>query len=446
MLRCPLCLQSLADGTAMVRYCRRHPGETAPFTVSLTDFSGIFCPEPHKGERCTPSGQIEDGVFLFHVGCPCTSPFVVPGTSNIDVANRRGLGSGALVEHWEIAVADEIARAHNRPEMWFPQALFRAANERDPAGNAPLGCLVLLAGAQSVGKTVLSLMAMNPMVYASTRPVQHFAHISNEYSNEDLLRVLDALNQFQSTGIQPAMMPTSAADVSNVKSVFVTRGSIKARDRRASQSFDVVDVLRDIKERFLPTGAAGPSVGASHTAVAFYDTSGELWQKAGGVNLFRLREEVDVHAIVADMSAFTYFGRAGAATNSSWVARQQLERAQTSAGLRCLVVTKLDAVIGATPPPAMPIDLSTLADSIRSGEPPAAAYREVLRACLEKSQDQHERRLWSLIDRDRQLQIFFVWTEGLDSSADAAVQSVGLEAFVDWCLSNTAAFGAAATR
>ena len=231
MLRCPLCLQRIEDGSQIVRYCSRHDAPDTKHVaresglppnevrISTEDVSGIHCPGYSRHDGCVPSPLIEHGTFLFHGGCRCTSPFLTP-SSTIDVENRQRLMDGTNVDHWQIKKAKEIARIFPRPEMWFPQALFRAANEHK--NGHPFGCFVMLAGAQSAGKTVLSLMAMNHWSYPGSELVQHYAHITESgASNEDFLGVLNALEQIRELKLRQTMIPTTVANLTNIKCVFL---------------------------------------------------------------------------------------------------------------------------------------------------------------------------------------------------------------------------------
>lgn len=417
MLRCPLCLQKMPEGSRMVRWCRRHPGRRQEFEVSVDDFTGIFCPDT----ECSPALDIECGVFLFHVGCKCRNPFVIPGTTTLDVARRRRLSNGSEVRHWEIVVAEEIAREDNRAEMWFPQALFRAANEA--SDGQPLGCLVMLAGSQSVGKSVLSLTAMSPLTYGINRQIQHFASIADSgASNEDLLRTLDAANQLQKGTMQQTILPTSAAHIANVKGVFLPRSLHPVAPRRPRNSFGTADVFVDLAAKLFPSCRSRKvSFDPSHTVAIFYDTGGELWQGPGQASTLNMRACADVQAIVVDITSFTCFGGKSSSSAVS-VANEQLAKARGGSGKRCLIVTKLDAVSS----------MAVYTRTLKAGNWTRHEYREVLWKCLASSADRIEQRLWAQVESDPHLDIFFIWTEGLGQPG-SAVQSYGLEGFVDWC-------------
>jgi hypothetical protein len=421
-----------------VRFCASHPQQTAVVSLSAADLQGIGCPG-HNGLPCVPSQLVEDGVFLFHVGCRCTSPFLLPDGKTLDVASRTRL-DGRVVNHWQIALAEQLAAICPRTEMWFPQALFRAANER--VGDRPLGRLVMLAGAQSVGKTVLSLMAMHPRSYRRGH-VQHFAHITDRQfsSNEDLLTVLDALNQSRRGTLRSSMMPTTATHFTNIKCVLApcnggTAGDATGRPSRDGGVVRPMDLVRDLLGRLVPVNGVVRSMPITHLVVAFYDTSGELWQTARGSETMAVRAHADVHAVVADMSAFSCFGVASASHDSTWVAREQIEKARRRNVARCVVLTKLDLIEHATTAGATPAISGLMAhvrNAQRAGTPPRVDGRAVLHACLAESKDYIECQLWQDIVDDPALEIFFVWTEGLGSS-DGQVEPYGVEAFLDWCL------------
>jgi len=430
-LRCPLCLQALRPGTILHRFCRLHPQESGAISLDPDDLAALYCP----AEGCRPAQALEEGVFLAHEGCGCLSPFWDGGGLN---CARSIIVEGKPLDHWQLNALKDIGRQYpNLKEMWFPLILFRAANEY--WRNQPFSAFVVMAGARSVGKTVLSLMAMSRLPYPASVTVEHFVHITpamHDVPSEELLTTLAALNRFRQGKPASLVQHTDRDNVSNLKATFLaeTKQS-RPKPAAAAERMNAGQWLVYVLQQLLGQGdAAAQPVRAlcpapSHLVIAFYDTAGELWQDAGLGNLIQLRAEADILAVVIDATALNHFGvpvEGREAPDSTWVGCERLENAQRFfRGRRCLIVTKLDAV-------SQNGEVAAYMDAIKRSASPPQHPKQLLGSWLSQEND-IENRLRCLIEQDPELQVFLVWTEGLRNS-DRAPRSHGITSFINWCL------------
>jgi glutaredoxin-related protein len=263
---------------------------------------------------------------------------------------------------------------------------------------------------------------MNPFVYRDGS-VQHYVNITESgASNEDFLRILDGLNQFRHAKMQQQLLPTSSANVANVKCVFIAENSRQMAGVQKHNFSGVRELMTDFFRVLGQDANRRPrSHLPTHTVAAFYDTSGELWQKAIVATTLNVLANVHVQAVVVDMAACKCFNPSSTSASSS-VALEQLQRPRPGPQTRrCLVVTKLDRV------PQM----RSYIDVVKTAKSPTPDPRELLHY-LASSPSTLERRLWQRIDQDQELAIFPVWTEGLEAPG-TEVRSYGVEGFVNWC-------------
>ena len=444
-LRCPLCLEPLERGTQFYRFCPRHPHGVQAFTVSDDDYGGIYCADL----ACHPrASALDENVFLLHEDCRCLNPYW--DGNIVDLSRPMSIQRGnrqVVVSHWELGLLQQAAKAYkDRKEMWFPQILFRAVNEywRDQ----PFGALILLAGAQRCGKTVLSLMAMNRGSYDPKITTDHFVHVTQPVPAsppEHLLRTMDALDVLRRS-VPPSdfcasseILATNAEDLSNLKSSYLWLKSPPSKRKDTGQAkMGAWDLLIHVLSTFLPPrGPAGLQVldrVPSHLVLALFDTAGELWQK-NDPRLLALRARTDTMAVVLDATSLSHSRnlkdpRTGTpvpedSPDSVSVSCQWLENAGGSAPRRCLVVTKLD-MLEDDP------DVKAHLEAIRDSRTPPETPRNLLLKWLSRK-NQIENRLRHLIEDDTDLPVFFVWTEGLNDTGRMP-ETFGLGGFVNWCV------------
>jgi hypothetical protein len=444
-LRCPLCLKTLGPETQFIRFCRTHPDASATFSPHQ-QFE-IFCP----ADECKPPNlppPMHFGVFLLHRGCVCTNPFWSTAEQKVVVPGKVQLGTPATeVKHWIIALLREASAQHpDVREMWFPQVLFQATNYEDREKTA---ALVMMAGAQKSGKTILSTMAIAPRNYNNDfesksfdYTVDDFVHITPGFGvqqSDELLRVLqvlDDMRQFRTTQDPPPA--TEQENISNIKSaVFnASQATIANLQRDTFRSYwQKIFLQLFAMDSRKPGPSRRPVTGR---VIAFYDMAGERFELAFDPAVFSLNRSVDILAVLLDASAITTLKASTdeSARQAAWVASACLKnrygsRSGYDHARRCVIVTKLDLI-----PVSYSQDAGGLwkfLEAIRQGKALGVqdSARELLLRWL-KNGDEAERALHHEIAKDTALPVFFVWTEGLGDKTKLA-KTHGLIQFVEWC-------------
>lgn len=447
---CPLCLKLLTEDDNMARVCVEHPPRPGS---ALSDFScsdqnledEIFCPE---GGRC--NGVIDTGVFLSHLECEAVNPFWdgarvdIPGQDSTTVfqMNTPAGTRDIQISHWQIKVLRRMPPTVRG--MWFPLMLMRALAEagREP-GEKRTGALVELAGASTVGKSVL---AMQAMVYKGYVPVYDGArHVDvagymfsrmppggSALTNPFLANLYyNYLMRMNKDGLQP--LPQTRRMPGDVKVAFVAPRVHDApppdnpagNSRRGVFAFvlqivrDVIKVSRTEAHKFWYT-------------VAFYDAAGEEFLEDGSIPE-AIEKVVDKVAVLVDAAEIHGL----VSGDSIAVANERLKKAKAQDLPCCLVVTKLDLVVDRLSQEEQS-KVRAAAEDLSAAEGPE---RELLDGWLKLrvnhgSAGELRSRLQN-IER-----VFFVWTEGLpEATAQGTVQvsvnqprSFGLAKFICWCL------------
>lgn len=414
----------------------------------------------------TSYGDPQNGIFLAHKNCSRLNPFckqAEPVVIDFGSSSKRNEGlipeTDIKVRHYEVGILKSMSP--KVPEMWFPAALLKVTTPTKPKP----GCVVVLAGARGVGKTILALQSMHSdgfentlneskvsvdaIHYAYAPAPRRFAECANTI--EMLLHPNDALDKWIQLGTLP--------DLGELRAVFYRRPPPATEDVEASEKLSVV---KPLKELFLrrPT-----KYDSRWRTVIFYDAAGEHFEEENVQVLDQLYGVTDNIAVVIEAASLMPCSYAANTEEyRKWdrvvsVAWEHIDRIQRrSAGRRprwSLVITKMDEVKDR-------ID-SELWEKIehfaerrtksRSGVPdengePIDALRELVGKTRTNNQRKLIQRLTGAITRHRP-EVFFVWTDGLNmddglrilpaGSQGEVPKSYGLAKFIEWCLNESLA-------
>jgi hypothetical protein len=476
--KCPLCLAELTEGVELVRFCTDHP-RLAPVTVTLHDSEEslpdeIYC--TGGDGRC--NSAIQPGVFIRHIDCQAKNPFWdgntvdIPGGRNVAATD----GSEAVVDnmtdfhlttatggrtikvtHWQIGMLKTTPPSE---EMWFPLMLLRATSETRPTGNGQkerVGALVELAGAATVGKTVLAMQAMEYDGYSpdSSSDKRHIEVTGYMFSrlppgrsslNNPFLGTLYYNNLMVNN--EPGLYPLDATlrMPGDVKAAFVvpskkSHGPSNLDENVTAQRRGPLRKIGSGVWQFVKGGLElfwSPSPANSFWyTVVFYDVAGESF-RYGDTTPDDIERAVDKVAILVD--AEDIFGKPGAASIA--IANQRIHKVATQRKLpHCLVVTKLDLVTDRLSEEEKR-KVHLIAEDLtgdRSDEAKTLLMSWLNQAQNNESIKQLKNRLTTIE------KVFFVWTENLpvvtsDGSVQTSAQqprSFGLARFICWCLNTS---------
>lgn len=460
--KCPLCLRDLTPEDTLVRFCTKHSEKYEPFKCTPDNIPRVFfCPK----RGCYSNFEIEQGVFLLHVGCDAKNPFwnadkkqtVIPGdnrdsttvTATVNVG--RDLKDGVEVQHWEIGMLRVVPNMYE--EMWFPLMLLLATNGTDARG-ARLGALVELSGAASVGKTIIALQSMDyqgyvpsgmrdlsvivkGFIYSRTPPLAAFIPMLSIMHLHTLLR-LDRIGTYTPLGTRAMPGDLKAA-------LFLPRPDAAANGNRGDSGV-VSRFFQEMGGLFGGLIGKGGAVGVGSRhwySLLFYDSAGE------DVEAETMRWElraVDKLAVFIDAQEIF----SGPET-SIGVAVQRISRNWTSERKPCaLVVTKLDLVFGSkyrVSGQEHAVDESKIREMTQAGGPgDTSGIREMLIQWLKSDRSGTRQQLLGMLEDDRRRdgkgdsyieRVFFVWTENLSETQRGdhlQPESHGLLQLVCWCL------------
>jgi hypothetical protein len=445
--RCPLCLKELRTGETFLRVCRAHdepvvglveyrPAARSPFACDAEDCPGR--------ESALP---LAHGLFLLHEGCVCENPFWNATANKVDVPEVALVdwASGTRsFEHWEVDVLRELAQvAPDRKEMWFPAALFEALNSSGRRRRT--GCLLLLHGPKSSGKTILATMAMNPGSFdhpARTLnvgfEVEHFIYVSpgqagTVVSHTAFLQALYPLSLFRANAIDKDWATATAPMHRHVRATFVrpTPDGEQAGGTAEEHGF-----LNGFPKFWRDGGAPSET---DYLSIVFYDPAGEVSDNPADPFITKLSRSVDAQAVLLDASELGRFGgavpSAGGALNTIALAVDRLAALRTNRSKRCIVVTKVDRVVNKLDRQEKAF-VGGLKDG-RMADPDEA--KRVLLSWLSGGNDQ-EKRLARMLNHDQSCGVLFVWALHLDD-ASMMPRGVGTIDLLAWCLGKNLVIG-----
>jgi hypothetical protein len=460
----------LDEETSLVRRCTDHPAEGE---VQVRFYSSeeklpddVFCPGLGY---CNET--IETGVFLRHVGCEAVNPFWDSNNNTVTIPGRdsttdyrlttSGGAQNLKVTHWEIGMLRKMPATAK--EMWFPLMLLRAMAEAHKWNRRRrIGVLVELAGAKSVGKTVLAMQAMEYEGYVptSTTDERHIEVNGYIFSRRPVLQTaltdpflgtlyLSNLMRLNQSGLYP--IPPSDREPGNLKVAFIAPSAKSEEEadgnprapsqieRASSQSGFLSRMWQGVRE-LVQGGIQTFSSSGHHSfwyTVALYDVAGEAFTE-GHSTPDTIESAADVVAILVDA---TELFSGSSSTLSIAVANDRIRKAQERRLRCCLVVTKLDAMMDRLTQDEQD-KVQLIAEDLRTDR------RNEARALLELwlNQRQADPNIKQLKNRLGNVeQVFFIWTENLPTStAQGTVQtstqqphSYGLAKFICWCLNTS---------
>jgi hypothetical protein len=442
MIICPLCLKDIRPPAEFLLFCSQHPERLAPirYTGAGDDLRLLHCA---SGVGCNEPQALWAGVFLAHMGCLVRNPFLdarrVTITDNRLRFESRG-GNLLPVEHPQLNVLADIAQCYgDRPEMWFPQGLFRAMNE-----SKRFGRLIMLAGPRQVGKTVISMMAMNPDTYQGPRMArfepQSFVslHSLNPQATVPLNSFLGSLHAVTQLLLQrPAVgfVPPTGSEEAHMKAVFLsTSRSGGALER-------IGGIFRDMADLAFSPQPSAEAEARIHPTVAFFDFAGERFSYYRAHTLEALASKMHAIAVVMEAPDLARFGRQPGTPetdddpDSVRQARERLNMVPAHTR-RCLIVTKLDLI----PPNLRGRSANEYLQQLERDEEARLADepRKLLSGWLDRRLP-NEGRLAEILENDRKLPVFFISTHNLDGQGTLGAggqmpHSVGLRRFLLWAL------------
>lgn len=465
-LFCPLCFKKLDrhESVYVSRPSDRNKAldrEKLPPEEKCDKLSALIA----EDEKWDP----ENGIFLAHKGCTRLNPFckhngTLPSEGNDKFTIEFGGGSlkrneGIIpdtevkVSHYEVGLLK--CMSPKLAQMWFPAALLKVTT----ALAAKPGCVVVLAGATGVGKTILSLQSMhsdgfenilnadkinvNPAHFAYAPAPVRFADCVN--SIENLLQPSEALDSWVQEGTVP--------ELGELRAIFYRSSAPRKKEAHAGE---VVEGLKSVI-----FGDRQKSQPSRWRTVIFYDAAGEHFEEKHLQELEELYEVTDNMAVVVEAASFLKCSDQPRTDGyRRWdrvakVAHEHIERIQRRSPEQqprwCLVVTKVDQIKDR-------IDESLwkkvehfaeLATKSKSGVPDE--WGEPLDLLCELAGDNvvgSRRKLLKQLSAGGDQpspEIFFVWTDGLDVDDGVRIlpgtggevpTSYGLGKFIAWCLND----------
>lgn len=340
------------------------------------------------------------------------------------------------------------------PEMWFPLMLLRATNETlNNQRGKRIGVLVELAGSTQVGKTILAMQSMEYEGYVAEDHGQGrhvevkdfmFSRLppgrtaaTNPLLANLYLSSLMRLNKKGLHGFAPTFKLPGDVKAAFFKPASAARrslpldssGSEPRQSRVGAIAKNVIDILIGIKDIFWSHRSRG-----FWYTVILYDIAGEAFI-VGDPTTDAIERAVDKVAVLVDATEIFDFQGDG---DSVATANEQIGKAAARSLPHCLVVTKVDLIMGMLPPEDQ-VKVKKFAEDL------SCEYKEETLELLQKWLDQgtadaNIRQLKNRIDKvDR---VFLIWTENLPTSnKEGTVQtsseqprSYGLARFICWCL------------
>jgi hypothetical protein len=364
-----------------------------------------------------------------------------------------GVSRAIKVTHWEIAMLKVVPPSK---EMWFPLMLLRATAELRQEGNEQqerIGTLVELAGAATVGKTVLAMQAMEydgytPDALDDERHIEVTGFMFSRLPpgrtalNNPFLGTLYYNNLMVNN--EPGLYPLDQTErmPGDLKVAFVapskkrhgkTNLSAKhqpdSRRRLRTIGSGLWQMVKGGFEIFWPPSGSPPF----WFTVAFYDVAGESF-RTGDSTPDDIERAVDKVAILVD--AEEIFGKPG---SSVAIANERIRKVASQRELpHCVVVTKLDLIMDRLSH-AEKEKVRAIAEDLKNDRTTEA--KETLVSWLGQSHNNESIKQMRMRMQNIE-QVFFVWTENLpvvmsDGTVQTSAQqprSYGLAKFICWCL------------
>jgi hypothetical protein len=363
-------------------------------------------------------------------------------------------GQTIKVTHWEIAMLRLVPPS---PEMWFPLMLLRATGEmfRNNEGEkARIGVLVELAGARSVGKTVLAMQAMEYDGYVpdSSNDGRHVEvtgfmfsrlppgktvlrnpFLATLYYNNLMMRNDTGLFQLDETDRMPGDVKAAFIARSNEMGAqgFTSSNALPRADRKRIKAVgsSIWQFIKGTKEIFMPRVGSYPF----WFTVAFYDVAGESFRFGDVIPDF-IEKSIDRVAILIDAEEIF----AKSKTSSIALANERIGRVTVLETPHCLVVTKLDLIMDRLSQEERS-KVNLIAEDL-NGDYRSEARKLLISWLIQRKDDESIKQLINRLERIAN--IFFVWTKDLPTgtSQDTAQTSIrqptshGLAKLICWCL------------
>lgn len=444
MNRCPLCLKELKTGAEFLRVCRAHDEPAiGPVLYHPRDRAVFACDaEDCPGDKMDSS--LVHGIFLLHVGCECENPFWNAGTNKVDVPSIAQVAwkTGARTfEHWEVDVLRELAKAApDRKEMWYPIALFEALNGTGHRGRT--GCLLLLHGPMSSGKTILATMAMNPESF--DRParelqvafeVEHFVYVSPSLPgavvpHAAFLLALYPLSLFRANLVDSTWATATLPVHRYVRATFVRMKREQKEDGEDKAPRGGKGWLGELSEVF--GGGRTPWPDTEYLSIVFYDPAGEVSDDPANPQITRLSRAVDAQGVLIDATELARFGSAPRLTAGTLstiaLAEDRLHVLGAHKSRRCVIVTKIDKVVSQLDDQEKVVVRNLLQGRLADH----AQLKKLLVAWLFRGGSQ-EKRLAQALKLDKGCEVLFAWAQDLDDPGRMP-RGVGTVDLLSWCL------------
>lgn len=443
--RCPICQKLLDENDKFRRYClQTHKHREDTFAFSPFNFErDVQCPV----RGCKSSGNIEDGVFIRHIGCTAENPFWNGTKVEIQGSQKDGNryidATGRKIVHWQIRAFRSLPSDFH--EMWFPAVLLQTA-AKEPELNAsiiPRGVMIGLAGATKVGKTVCAMQALDREGYIThesknTIQIQDYIYSQNKEGGGPTILDTLHLRSLMSSNLSGIFLPKGTApSIGDVKAVFFRQARKKKNKQIASSDAEerpwfkaafktVMDATGEILK--------SPEISSEWYTIAFYDTAGEDNEiEAERVKI--VEDAVDKIAVFVDAEHI-----AGTDDQSSLglkIATDKIVRLRRDNLDKplAIVVTKLDKLLE--------LENVTVNESNR-----VQLFRKLIFASLDSKRrtlknllsvkpSEAKRHLNAILDTEPDLPIFYIWHENLPVEGKQYTKqpvSYGLQQFVCWCL------------
>lgn len=453
---CPLCLQTVVpDKERFFVYCTLHDTKNDPIEYhgDPKDLELIRCPQ---GGECNEHTDPWQGVFVAHSGCSFKNPLGNNATGDIELPT----GAFATVVTPETQLLKAAgAKYPNQPATWYPLGLLRAINDANRTGH-----LVLLAGPNNVGKSILATMAMSPEVYteATTDQFKNYwpktyvsvgsldaDDVSGDGIRTAFLGAVNAVEMLRSGQPGAASVPATGRSQAFVRAMFLAGSppppspTFLRRMRRVVT--DAIDVFKQIGSAARGEPELNPVSMAP--AVALFDWAGERFFRTNDKDVAAIISAVDIVAVVVDATHLAQFGYptdAPDTANSPNSIRHAGERLTAADHTKktCVIVTKLDAVDAESRGVKANHYLEELGKGEDGGGKLVGQARKILLGWLEQGKAKSarfEKKLLEYLENNERTPVFFVTTSNVGKGTLGVPgvgmpRSVGLVRFILWVL------------
>jgi len=425
-------------GETLYYRCLSHPGQGQSVTIrSDTDYGNLTCPV--QGANCLALGgkRLFSGVVVWHEGCSARPPY--GNLSAVQNVNHWMVSAAREVNSWRLPSGSLSLEGESvSPEtasMWFPLPLLQATKRVAPRDKN--AAMIALVGPMKVGKTVLSLLALDAEGYKpdcvtnlgrkdfeqQVMSLDDYIYVSPEEGQAlpiqdwvDHLRTRSEMERNEAVSNWPnATTPYSH----NVKAVFF--GAPPSQDPPPSRVF--LPLLKNTLKTFLGQSEHGLAWGA---VVCFRDTSGEQAQAAADPNLAHtVLPEMDVQAVLVEANDLSCQSEDATTRLRQATALLGVERQNQTT---CLVITKMDNL------PNQTRHLITQTQTYPEKAVDGSLGREWLLDYLQQNPNDCTQELLNIVN-SRQTPVFPVWTDAFATTPPQVPHGYGITALVLWSLS-----------